>query len=137
MDVNRVHDAMKTAEEVKANGGRLGPNDRKLVELIRDSKLVDRMDADVLVVAATQDGDPFLWEHYEGIVDYEVSAVGGLSIRIGGTDADGDWLANKIILYPSGRWLKVDLGLTSIPNPYWRDPDLPDPSDAPPAGFDA
>lgn len=123
-------------ERVKKEGNRLAPSDRKTLESIRSAKMLDRCDVSVLVAPSPElPGYPNpVWENCQGVNDYRTEG-GELSVLIGGTDADGDHATTKVLVYPDGRWLKFVVDLTAVPNPYYVDPDQPDPDDVPPVGF--
>lgn len=132
MDAAKVHQYMDQFAQIKAKGGRLNPEQRALRAKIREAKLLDRVDASVLVKLPS--GDP-VWEKYQGCNDYQMHETGALSLLIGGMDADGEWCTGKMVCWPEGRWLKMETELSSVPNPYYADPDQPDPDADPPAGF--
>lgn len=137
MDASKVHGYMEQFRAIKERGARLSPQQRDLRTKIREAKMLDRVDAEVLVLA-TETGDGPRWEKYLGVSDYNISGNGELSLLIGGQDADGEWCTAKMVCWPDGRWLKFGTDLTSIPNPYYADPDQPDPDSddpAPPRGF--
>lgn len=135
MDASKIHAHMDEFAKIKKQGGRLSQPNSHLRNLIRAAKLLDRVDCEVLV--RNPDGDGVTWERYQGCDDYTLQD-GNLSILIGGTDADGDHCTGKMVCYPAGRWLKFETELTSIPNPYYADPDQPDPDDdAVPGGFES
>lgn len=118
MDIGKVHQHMQEIQERRSKG-RQNIGDRQTQEMIQSAKLVDRVDADVLCY--TPDGEA-VWEHYEGLADYRDEG-GLLSLILLGQDADGDTGGSRMVLYPAGRWLKFTTGLTTLPNPYYVDPD--------------
>lgn len=133
MDVSKIH-AFMTSYEKNKKDGRLMPGDRHTLERVRNAKILDRCDVSVLVVATETTGNPVEWESCQGVHDYKTEG-GELSILVGGTDADGDHATTKVLVYPTGRWLKFVVDLTTVPNPYYVDPDKPDPDDVAPVGF--
>lgn len=133
MDACKIHSFMSSYERNKKNG-RLMPGDRQTLERIREAKILDRLDVSVLVAMSEITGQPAEWEHCQGINDYKTEN-GELSILVGGVDADGDHSTTKVLVYPEGRWLKFVVDMTVVPNPYYVDPDQPDPDDVAPVGF--
>lgn len=132
MDVAKVNGYMDEFARIEESGVRLAPSQRTLRKKIREAPLLDRVDANVLV--RMSDGEAVRWENYIGCNDYTIQD-GNLSVLVSGVDADGEWCTGKMVCYPAGRWLKFETSLTSVPNPYYADPDGPDPDSEVPGGF--
>lgn len=125
MDVSKVNHYLDEFAKITRKGGRLGPDQRELLDAIHAAKRLDRVDASVLVLMPH--GDSVVWEEHEAVNDYQVSPDGVLSILVGGRDVDGDWCTERAVAYPDGRWLKFETVLTAMDNPYYIDPDKADP----------
>lgn len=119
MDAGKVHAHMIGMEEVSATA-RLSPQVLQLTQAIRSSELLDRSDAAVYVMYPHM--VDAVWEHYEGISDWNVMENGTLQVFVGGRDADGDWGSVRAVAYPDGRWLKMEATTTPIANPYFEAP---------------
>lgn len=138
MEFGKVNTFMDKAKEVTRKGGRLSTSDREMYDDIRGARLLDKVDASVLVyrMEPIMDNESsFTWEEHEFLHEYSVDQTGNLSVFLGGRDADGDWGIERVVVYPAGRWQKFQTTLNPIHNPHFIDPDKPEPTDIHPAGF--
>lgn len=119
MDLYKIHEMMQNLNEKVRHGGRITPEERVLMEDIRSSPMVDRMDAKVLV-RYPHFPNP-VWEEYSGITDYR-SAEGEMSIVVGGTHANGEEGTVRAVCWPRGGWLKFETWATPVDNPYYEPP---------------
>lgn len=134
MDASKVNRYMDQFAAIQKQGGSLSPEHREALEKFHAAPTLDRVDVHVLVRNPLSDA--VMWEKHEGVNEFLVDDNGVLSILIGGRDADGDWCTKRNEVYPTGRWMKMSTELTTVPNPFYIDPDKADPRDgARPVGF--
>lgn len=125
MDANKVNTYMREFEGFLSAGNRLAPKQRELYEKIKAATHLDRPDVNVFVLGAhPANVDSYVWETYQGIEDFAVEGGGVLKVFIVGQDSDGDYVNNRVVVWPDGRWLKAESVLTRIPNPYYVDPSV-------------
>lgn len=115
MDAGKVHALLTAFEGRRLNGQHIDVADRKIVEEIRNTPFLDRVDIHVYVQYPSMIAP--VWENYEGVAGYEVND-GVLSVLVGGNDADGEWGTVQVVCWPRGQWLKFQTELTPVDNPY-------------------
>lgn len=129
MDILKVHGHMKTIDKAEGRGQRLTTELRDFRSKVQFAPTLDRPDARVLARSTEEMAGP-VWEVYVGVTDMLTGATGELSVLVSGEDSDGDLVNSRSVLYPAGSWFKAETYITTVPNPWYVDPDKPEDTEA-------